>query len=146
MCAPSLHGTHVTRPRPSYKASFRESFLQEFLTCFHASFFPFCPLCWPPLFLPFYRHLLALFFPLKSALFCRERGTAQSLESGSFRMDLSTRFGKEIPSRNLREKRSDFGGCLEVIKTKRARHKQKNVLVNSNLSTDILQSRIASNK
>ena len=23
------------------------------LTCFHASFFPFCPLCWPPLFLSF---------------------------------------------------------------------------------------------
>ena len=39
------------------------------------------------------------------ALFCRARGTAQSLERGSFRMDLSTKFGKESPSRNLREKR-----------------------------------------
>ena len=35
------------------------------LTCFHASFFPFCPLCWPPLFLPFSGHLFALFFPSK---------------------------------------------------------------------------------
>ena len=30
------------------------------------------------------------------------------MERGSVRMDLSTKFGKEIPSRNLREKRSVF--------------------------------------
>ena len=45
--------------------------------------------------------LFALFSPSKSALFCRAKGTAQSLERGSFRMDLSTKFGKELPSRNL---------------------------------------------
>ena len=76
------------------------------LTCFHASFFPFCPLCWPPLFLPFSRHIFALFSPSKTALFCRAKGTAQSLERGSSGMDLSTKFGKEIPSQNLRKKRS----------------------------------------
>ena len=75
-------------------------------TCFHASFFPFCPLCWPPLFLPFSRHIFAIFSPSKSALFCRAKDTAQSLEKGSSRMDLARKFGKEIPSRNLREKRS----------------------------------------
>ena len=35
------------------------------LTCFHASFFPFCPFCWPPLFLPFSRHIFATFPPRK---------------------------------------------------------------------------------
>ena len=46
------------------------------------------------------------FFPSKRALFCRANGTAHSLERGGYRMDLCTKFGKEIPSRNLREKRS----------------------------------------
>ena len=73
------------------------------LTYFHASFFPFCPLCWPPLFLPFARHLFALFSASKSALFCRAKDTAQSLERASLRMDLSTKFGKEVPSRDLRK-------------------------------------------
>ena len=77
------------------------------LTCFHASFFPFWPLCWPPLFPPFLGTFFTLFSPSKSALFCRQGDTAQSLERGSFRMDLSTKFGKEIPSRNLRKKRSE---------------------------------------
>ena len=79
------------------------------LTCFHASFFPFCLLCRPPLFLPLSGHLFRLFSRSKSALFCRAKGTIQSLERGSFRMDLSRNFGKEIPSRNLREKRSEMG-------------------------------------
>ena len=52
---------------------------------------PLPPLFWTP------------FRPV-SALFCRAKGTAQILERGSFRMHLSTKFGKEIPSRNLREK------------------------------------------
>ena len=73
------------------------------------SFFPFCPLCQPPPFLPFSRHLFALFSASKSALFCRAKGIAQSLERGSLRMDLSTKFGKEIPSRNLRKRRSVWG-------------------------------------
>ena len=77
------------------------------LTSFHASFFPFCPLCWPPLFLPFSRHIFALFSPSKIAQFCRAKGTAQSLEGGNSGTDLSTDFGKEIPFRNLREKRSE---------------------------------------
>ena len=54
----------------------------------------------PPLFSAPFRP----FFPLESALSCREKGTAQSLERGSSRMDLSTKFGKEILSRNLLEK------------------------------------------
>ena len=66
--------------------------------------FSFLRLRWPPLFLPSSRHLFTLFAPSKSALFCRAKGTAQSLERGSFRMDLSKDFGKEIPSRNLRKK------------------------------------------
>ena len=75
------------------------------LTCFHASFFPFYPFCWPPLFLPFSRHVFAIFSPSRSALFCPAKGTAQSLERGGSGMDLSRKFGKEIPSPNLREKR-----------------------------------------
>ena len=55
----------------------------KILTCFHASFFPFCPLCWPPLFLPFLGAFLLFFLPSKGALFCRAKGTAQSLEGGS---------------------------------------------------------------
>ena len=85
-----------------------------------AQFFPFCPFCWPPLFLPFSRHLFALFSPSKSAaLFCREKGTEQSLERGSSGMHLSTNFGKEIPSRNLREKRS--GSAVRYSKIARKR-------------------------
>ena len=64
---------------------------RPFLSCFHASFFPFRPLCWPPLFLPFPRRLLALFSLSKSALFRSAKGTAHSLERGSFRMDRSGR-------------------------------------------------------
>ena len=56
----------------------------------------------PPLFSAHFRP----FPPSKSALFCRGKGTAQSLERGRSGMDLSTKFGKEIPSRNLRKKRS----------------------------------------
>ena len=87
------------------------------LTCFCASFFPFCPLSWPPLFLPFSRHIFALFSPSQSALFCREKCTAQSLERGSSGMDLSTKFGKEIPSRNLREKSPEYEGNLHKMST-----------------------------
>ena len=58
------------------------------------------------------------FPPLKNALFCRGRGTAQSLERGSFRMDLSTNFGKETPSRNRREKGP---GCAEHHLSTKAR-------------------------
>ena len=76
------------------------------LTFFCASFFPFCPVCRPPLFLPFSRPLFAFLSPLKSALFCRGQGTAQSLERDNSGMHHSAKFGKEFPSRNLREKRS----------------------------------------
>ena len=88
------------------------------LTCFHASFFPFCPLCWSPLFLPFLSTFLPCFSSLESALFCRANCTAQSLEGGRFRMDLSTKFGKEIPSRNLREKGSVKGPFESDIGTR----------------------------
>ena len=69
------------------------------------SFLP--PLLTTP-FPPLFSALYTPFSPSKSALFCRERGTAQSLERGSFRMDLSTKFGKETPSRNLHEERADW--------------------------------------
>ena len=39
--------------------------------------FPFCPLCWPPLFLPFSGHLFALFFPLKKLMLCSVEREAQ---------------------------------------------------------------------
>ena len=56
------------------------------------------------------REKITLPSPSKSALFCRTRATAQSLERlserGNFRIDLSTKFGTEIPSRNLCENRS----------------------------------------
>ena len=81
----------------------RSLFLTDLFSCV---LFSFLPLCWPPLFLPFSRHLFTLFSPSKSALFCRAKGKAQSLERGRLRMDLSKQFGKEIPSRNLRKKRS----------------------------------------
>ena len=45
------------------------------LTCFHASFFPFCPLCWSPLFLPFLGTFFALFSPQK--LLCSVEQGAQ---------------------------------------------------------------------
>ena len=72
---------------------------------FTRPFFLFAPLLATPLPLIF-SALFRPVLPSKSALFCRAKGTPQSLERGSFRMDLSTKFGKEIPSRNLRKKRS----------------------------------------
>ena len=39
----------------------------------------------------------------------------QSLESGSSGMDLSTKFEKEIPSRNLREKKVSRGFVVVVL-------------------------------
>ena len=84
------------------------------LTCFHASFFPFCPLCWSPLFLPSSRHLFRPFLPQR--MLCSvEQGTQHRAWKGAvsgwtFHAD----FGKEIPSRNLREKRS-----VQVTSTRR---------------------------
>ena len=76
------------------------------LTCFHRCFHPFCSLCWPPLFLPFPGPFFTLLSSSSSAPFCRARGTAQSLERGSFSLHLSTKFRQEIPSQNLCENRS----------------------------------------
>ena len=67
------------------------------------SFLP--PLLATPLALIF-SPLFRPFLPLENALFCRAKGTPQSLERGGFRTDPSPDFGKEIPSRNLRKKRS----------------------------------------
>ena len=75
-------------------------------------FFLFAPFAGGPLFPRFSQHIFALFSPSKSALCCRAKGTAHSLKRGNFRMDLSTKFGKEIPSRNLRAKRSVLGFLL----------------------------------
>ena len=96
------------RPIPRCRNMDSTLYLQN-LTCFHVSFLPFRPLCWQTLFPPFSGHLFTLLSPSKSALFCRAKGTAQILERGTLRMDLSTKFGKEIPSRNLLEKWSDIG-------------------------------------
>ena len=69
--------------------------------CFRASFFSFLPLLLATPLPPLFSAPFCPFLPLKSALFCREKGTEQSLERGSFRTDLFPKFGKEIPSRNL---------------------------------------------
>ena len=58
---------------------------------------------------------LFAFFLAKHALFCGARGTAQSLERGSFRMDLSTTFGKEIPSQDQGENRSVVGPVVVML-------------------------------
>ena len=81
------------------------------LTCFHAPFFPFCPFAGHPPLPPFFSVPFCPFLPSKSALSCRAKGTAHSLERGGFRMQsaISTNFGKVISSRNLREKRSEEG-------------------------------------
>ena len=152
------------------------------LTCFHASFFPFCPLCWPSLFLPFSRHLFALFFqesprqtkPKKGqfmkfsrgklelkfdvnlacftkektpeftkmgdihelfvlalslvwfagatadssaprkVLCCVERRAQHRVWRGAVSGWTSPQFGKEIPSRNLREKWSAFSSKYQA--------------------------------
>ena len=82
---------------------------RESLTCFHASFFPFSSLAGIPL--PLLISAPFRPFPPRKAHCSVERQAqhrawrgAQSLARGSFGMDLSTKFGKEIPSRNLREK------------------------------------------
>ena len=59
----------------------------------------------PPLLLA----LFALFSTSKSALFRRAKGIAHGLWRGSFRMDLSAKFGKEIPSRTLRQQKVQDG-------------------------------------
>ena len=63
------------------------------LTCFHASFCPFCP--------PFAGHpssppFLSAFSPSQNALFCTVRGTAQSLEMGDLSAELGRKFLPEI--------------------------------------------------
>ena len=54
--------------------NFPANFSPRFLSCFHASFFPFCPLCWPPLLLSFSRHFFALFSPSKMLFSVERRG------------------------------------------------------------------------
>ena len=86
--------------RPWFEFSLPRNLDHGLFSCILFSFLP--PFAGPPLFLPFSRYLSAPFSPSKSALFCRANCTAQSLERGRFRMDLSADFGKEIPSRNMR--------------------------------------------
>ena len=77
--------------------------------------FSFLPLLLAtPLPLPFFG-TFAPFAPLENALFCRGRGTAETSERSSFRIDLLRKFGKEIPSRNLRENRSDGQGAVKGV-------------------------------
>ena len=53
-------------------------------------------------------YLLPFFLPLRKVLCSVEQGAQHTAwKGGSVMTDLSTKFGKEIPSRNLREKRSD---------------------------------------
>ena len=62
------------------------------LTCFHASFFLFCPLFGHPSSSP----SLGTFSPFSPPwkVPCGAKCIAQSSEEGRFRMDLSTKFGK----------------------------------------------------
>ena len=133
---PHCRGTgRVSLGHPAFQRAFRNLMCFSLcafsapcvLTCFYASFCPFCPLCWQPLFLPFSGHLFALFSHSKSSLFCRAKGTAQILERSSFRMDLSTKFGKEIPYRNPREKESVFCANRPL---KRSRQQAERVCAN----------------
>ena len=50
---------------PKWTYHGRQKYDQPNLTCFHASLFPFCPLCWPPFFLLLSRHHFALFSPIE---------------------------------------------------------------------------------
>ena len=84
---------------------------------------------------PFSRHFFTLFSPSKSALFYRVNCTAHSLERGSFRTHVSTKFGKEIPSRNPRAKRSENDWKAPVATSTLGR---KNTL---RLSTNISQTK-----
>ena len=72
--------------------------------------------------LSFLSSLLAARLPrfVSAPLFCRAKGTVQSLEKGSFRMELSAKLGKEIPSRNLREKWSGYYSFLRLYATTKA--------------------------
>ena len=109
-----------------------KSLQKIFLACFQMSFFLFCPLSWPLLLLPLSWHPSP---PLsKSALLCRAKGTARSLKGSSFRVDISTKFRTETPSRSLREKRSasvciDIVGCgaatLISVYRERMRHRSR---------------------
>ena len=70
-------------------------------------FFSFLPfLLATPLPPPFLGTFLPFSPPRKVLCSVEEGAQQQSLERGSFRMDLSRKFGKEIPSRDLRKKRS----------------------------------------
>ena len=75
-------------------------------TCLHASFFPFCPLCWPPLFLPF----IGTFSPFSSPrkVLCSVEQRAQHTAwRGAVSGQIAPRSsGRKYFSRNLREKRS----------------------------------------
>ena len=73
---------------------------------FTRPFFLFAPFAGHPSSSPFLGTFFALFSSQKLVCSVEQWGTVQSLERGSFRIDLCTNFGKEIPSRNLREKRS----------------------------------------
>ena len=65
---------------------------------FSRIFFLSPPPCHPSKSSPFFFSApFAPFSPSRSALFCRETSTGQSLERGSFRMDLSTKLEQEIP-------------------------------------------------
>ena len=86
----------------------------KILTCFHALLFSLLlPLLATP-FCPFSPHLMAFFSPSKKVLCSVEQRARHTSWRGNFRMDLSTKFGKEIPSRNLREKRSVLN-CFTIL-------------------------------
>ena len=77
------------------------------LATYPASFFLSAPLCWPPLFLPCPRYLFAPFSNQK-VLYSVEQSAQHRAWRGRFRKNISTKFGKEIPSRNLRTRRSNW--------------------------------------
>ena len=95
----------------------REFFTPINAVLFSRGLFPSCPLCWSPL-----RHSSSPFLGTFRPSFLSKNGLCFSKldqgaqhrvwRGGSFRMDLSTKFGRRIPSRNLREKRSASADSL----------------------------------
>ena len=107
-CQFLVQGSIQMYPRSGYwcRGTSAQTTLPFSRPVFTRPFFLSAPFARHPSSSPFLGTFFALFSPQKRALFCRARGTAQSLQRGSLRINLCTNFGKEIPSRNLREKRS----------------------------------------
>ena len=82
LAADSLPGTFV-------HSRFKKFFLLcgvllvSFPACFHTSFFPFCPLCWPALFPPPFLGTFSPFSPPRKVLCSVEQGAQPRVWSGA---------------------------------------------------------------